>query len=69
MSEWQKIETAPKDGTIILAYCPNHFYNGGAFIGEAVFIPEFSIWEERIDGCVVEPTHWMPLPNPPKEET
>lgn len=73
MSEWQPIETAPKDGTKILVACAY----GGVEISEWCELERFH-WE-HVDGNLwrkVEeepscfwnsnhPTHWMPLPPPP----
>lgn len=79
MTDWQPIETAPKDGTAIWLW-----YDGAACIGygepASILEPE-TVWilktgfrrhEGRVDdvyGCYahhVHPTHWMPLPDPPK---
>lgn len=65
--EWMPIETAPKDGTSILIFepCSNRcLYN-------RIYVVHYSdkSWAES-DGemySVFYPTHWMPLPNPPKE--
>lgn len=69
MAEWQPIETAPKDGTRILVFGP---YCGGLpIMATSKWLP----WtEDRVEkGCWyangVAPTHWMPLPDPPKEPT
>jgi hypothetical protein len=63
---WQPIETAPKDGTPILAWpCEG--------------MPYVVRWEHRVSGYKwieaggegyeqYEPTNWMPLPEPPKGE-
>lgn len=63
MSEWQPIETAPKDGRDVLivsdAYRDRvlvarwYKYNGKE---------GFRDW----DADLHLPTHWMPLPEPPK---
>ena len=65
--EWQPIESAPKDGTIVMIYWPTmsiHQYPTCAFNhGD-----EYG-WElvSNRDYGEVFPTHWMPLPEPPKE--
>jgi hypothetical protein len=56
---WQPIETAPKDGEILLfgsAYGGALDYWLGQWCGNH--------WEDR-DGFYLAPTHWMPLPDEP----
>lgn len=59
--EWQPIETAPKDGTRILTYRQGYVENMAvAWSYELGWHPVFGdIWPN--------PTHWMPLPSPPKD--
>jgi hypothetical protein len=70
---WQPIETAPKDRTTILIFKPGTLYNG-----EPAPWYDVARWDyvdndqsemgwASQDGCLscVEPTHWMPLPEPP----
>lgn len=64
MSEWQPITTAPRHGRILVR---------GTEIGMCVASagwdndePENVRWEV-INEITVKPTHWMPLPEPPKE--
>ena len=71
MTEWQPIDTAPKDGTEILVY--------GIATGELGGVHEkpetwkvswfFKNWSlcggEGYVVWVDSPTHWMPLPAPP----
>ena len=87
MSDWQPIETAPKDGTTVLLaapgrvtageWCPEQWltasdyhmttgeYLGRSETGEC--IPAYwCSWDGGFtDECA--PTHWMPLPDAPKE--
>lgn len=64
MSEWQPIETAPKDGTSVLVVGA-YGYVLMARWKEMTRVP--SRWESYGLGAIrFEPTHWMPLPEPPK---
>ena len=68
-NEWQPIETAPKDGTWILVYKPFNLYG---FDDSEWYVDKYIVrwadecWNISMDDIVVYPTHWMPLPNPPK---
>lgn len=63
MSEWQPIETAPREGMHLVVWdsknqkpvVPELRANDGAFwLGD---------WD-----WIIEASHWMPLPPPPKVE-
>jgi hypothetical protein len=62
MSQWQLIETAPKDGTEVLLY--SHYLRQ-MFIGGYVRRGAWKLFGHR-DLYETEPTHWMPLPAPPE---
>lgn len=68
-TEWQPIETAPKDGTKILV-CITYGLDGGWETIQWVdwqkgpFV--WPIYQDRID-IPFPPTHWQPLPEPPHE--
>ena len=62
MSEWQKIETAPK-GELIIGYDADGmmrlvFWEADEWL--TVGMDFSSYW--------FEPTHWMPLPKPPTNQ-
>lgn len=62
MSDWQPIETAPRDGTWLLL-------TGEGHVGAGLWL--FGEWRDLGDigwGGMTEPTitHWMPLPEPPQ---
>lgn len=77
MMKWQTMETAPKDGTRILVHS-NEFYHDSEMA--VVYWKElktyhgiYGNWEVTCFGghdaeSEVEPTHWMPLPEPPDTE-
>ncbi len=67
MTEWQPIETAPKDGTKVLLYHKDWYHVEIAFWvwrGKKAILKEHlpeGWWELPFD-CMdaLEPTHWMP---------
>lgn len=61
MSDWQPIETAPRDGTLVWLYEP-HDMGGFMFAGGVCLEGE---WINNLDFNPQMPTHWMPLPAPP----
>lgn len=74
--KWQPIETAPKDGTWFLGYTPRSIHgwprrnSKGSIIsfrwwgkGSEDKIP----WFSNMSGFP-QPTHWMPLPDPPSKQ-
>jgi len=70
MSEWQPIETAPKDGSSVLAYAPLSTDPHRADKPYRI-LPmrwdESQCWRTDIMPFVrFSPTHWMPLPAPPE---
>lgn len=72
--EWKPIETAPKDGTRILAYWPDVHGNYSATQTETWFGPRRAPNEQLCWQSVYEwgdefvyPTHWTPLPPPPQD--
>ena len=62
--DWQPIETASNGDEYALLYSPAH----GRVIGAHVV---GDVWHLVGVGCVTDaserPTHWMPLPDPPRE--
>ena len=71
MSEWQPIEAAPRDGTVILAW---RFYpvairwiGGEGWQWHAVHLGgEMPLLSNAYTVNDAHLTHWMPLPEPPK---
>ena len=64
---WQPIETAPKDGTTVIAYRPTT----PPHIEGMYWVGENDSWHWSYDGDSPreggqQPTHWMPLPEAPK---
>lgn len=61
--EWQLIETAPKDGTWVL--CAHE----SGHVNICQYSSDLSYWRVNVNGYCKQwnPTHWQPLPEPPKE--
>lgn len=58
MSEWQPIDTAPRDGTEIVVYTADLDAMGVAWWEHGQWTVGESGWE---------PTHWIPVPPPPRK--
>jgi len=67
---WHPIETAPKDGTQILAYARDEY--GINYYGVAEWAEARDWMPRSVAGWfwtyAIRPTHWMPLPDPPGDE-
>jgi len=68
MNDWQDISTAPHGKAV---WC---YWSGPMFLSDdwrqhaAKFAPEYGAWvdPETDTEFATAPTHWMPLPAPPK---
>ena len=69
-TNWQPIETAPKDGlTSILVFMygstmATAYWDGYGFVPDGVELT-YDMTEIVFEAT---PTHWMPLPTPPQED-
>lgn len=74
---WQPIDTAPKDGTIVLVYglwageIGGKDKTPGRYIANWVPSSDYQGYHWLVDGtdayaAWVKATHWMPLPEPPQ---
>jgi len=69
MSEWQPIETAPKDGRAFMVYVVRS--ENGPHCFAPVSRDSDGGWWDDSTGDAIEPirgaTHWMPLPPGPEK--
>lgn len=70
---WQPIETAPKDGRYILLAAPSGYITTPLRVEVCKYYPEYrplQPWVNHSNDSFLDggegPTHWMPLPDPPK---
>lgn len=71
--KWQKIETAPKDGTYILLLCPSGYTTTPHRIMVGCWIEGYrDDWIDHANDRVTDggesPTHWLPLPIESEED-
>lgn len=66
---WQPIETAPKDGTWVLGWKPSRYVENciETYQWRYPGFGEPPFWVNAADSndWSSQPTHWMPLPDPP----
>jgi Protein of unknown function (DUF551) len=71
-AQWRPIETAPKDGTDVLLYLPNAHppVRVGRYVAKGVIRSDYWFYYSGVIESPREwemvPSHWMPLPEPPK---
>lgn len=68
MNEWQPIETAPKDGSDLLLFVRTRHGRRETAVLPGFWMGPFWVTFNH-DGAIsnsADPTHWMPLPEPPK---
>ena len=65
MSDWQPIETAPKDGTLILVYTGLSHRICRWYVPSAGLRRGMGCWSPAHGTNQIHTTHWMPLPPPP----
>lgn len=85
MTEWKKIDTAPKDGTQVLLWADMWEMTWGVQMGyfcdakqrwetsegavdanDDDFDPDDEVFDESCIDMNLGPTHWMPVPAPPR---
>ena len=71
MSEWQPIETAPKDGSTVLVATSGKVTAAWWDEDQSIWT-ELLVWNSVFDEYEAQPigfapTHWMPLPPPPQD--
>lgn len=64
--DWQPIETAPKDWSAIIMYWPDSGENDDVMEGYYSCADGGKDCWMTTANVPAEPTHWMPLPEPPK---
>jgi Protein of unknown function (DUF551) len=63
MSEWQPIETAPKDENLLMACLHDDKKPNLGWHIEVCSINSYEPLDDQYSNCF---THWMPLPKPPE---
>lgn len=64
--KWQPIETAPKDGSVFIAHTPRAKIRKVRLMQWLSPKMNWAVfgWKD-MNGNFHDPTHWMPLPEPP----
>ncbi len=76
-NKWQQIETAPRDGTAIMVI-GGEFESAGSRNIPMIVDTVWTNYEDKeiwtavhyyyYECSVINPTHWMPIPNLPEKE-
>ena len=79
--EWQPIETAPKDDSLLLLWASGHYGSAGSVklgsfreddmcgdLGAMWLENDYDDFSCTMASTPISATHWMPLPPAPKEQ-
>ncbi len=71
--DWKPIETAPKDGSALLAYLPGQIDYVARVDVQIIHWSAWGggVWETQAGAKLLkhQVTHWMPLPSPPVSQS
>lgn len=65
-SAWLPIESAPKNGNIVLGFCDKRICTQG--VVKAMWSSRKGFWASPDGAEGYDLTHWMPLPAPPTQQ-
>jgi hypothetical protein len=74
IAPWQPIETAPKDGSWVLLWVENNrqaivaYWSGKPLWDGNFWVAQGEVCSWDLENNFYHPTHWKPLPDPPKEQ-
>ena len=66
MSDWQPIDTIPRDGTKVLVSDGEGNYSAASFFKEEAWGIDFTFYHGGYGNDGLNPTHWMTLQQIPK---
>ncbi len=68
-SKWISVEERkPREGAAVLTISQILYKNGFSVSYNIARYEGEEYWEEEQECIPIEPTHWQPLPNPPKQK-
>lgn len=69
MSEWISVkDRLPERGVFVLLSYAKKCRNPTQFAKNTMAVGRYDYGMFLVEGCEVSVTHWMPLPEPPKED-
>ena len=67
MGEWQPIETAPMDGTVVDIFAHGARQTNVRYLANEKTPGWYFVYDGALAGFKEGASHWMPLPPPPED--